>query len=190
MTIRKFKMTSIDHILFSSDSAAADAWFLMLFSIREWTLYHSRSIVLHVKVLSPHNFSTFWHQWPLPTNDHFFPQGQLNIHGLWVGQNMPLWHKNYFEPKTCENRLFFWTPVSIYKQSLPKELNCHKFSPGEFLITREDLLISGEETFASILNGHCHKTITSPIYSPKGPSIFPKSYCFHINAPFPSPFPF
>lgn len=39
--------------------------------------------------------------------------------GVW---NKPLWHKNYIELKV------FGVPEICLKQSLPKELNCHKSS--------------------------------------------------------------
>ena len=86
-------------------------------------------------------------------------------------QNMPLWHKNYFELKAEIPYL----PNSLFLISLPKELkkNSTVINP-----------LTGSSSSAPHPDRLYHKTILSPIYSSKDTIIFPKSHLFSHKGPF------
>lgn len=102
---------------------------------------------------------------------------------------MPLLNKGYFELKTFQNQQMqeetFSEFPSLLKNRCSKKKNSIVINPlPENLIHQGRLtLIRGEEKSVSYLNRLSH-IIISPIYSSKGPFIFPKNHLLCHKWPF------
>lgn len=85
---------------------------------------------------------------------------------------------------------FFFSELIFLKSDLPPktiQLSSVMYPLSQRFTIREERLITKEKSaqirIRNSLNGDCHKTIISPIYSLKGPLIFPKRHWFSQKGP-------
>lgn len=108
----------------------------------------------------------------------------IGITGLpneWV-QNLPQWHKNYFELNTSDyqqmqEEALSKVPILPKNRSSPKkELNCPKFPPLEFYSPGKIASYHRKGKKALYPDRCGHKYIIALIYFPKDSFIFPKCH--------------
>ena len=102
---------------------------------------------------------------------------------------MPLCYIDYFELKAFEiqqmqREIFSELPLSAKRAILQKEINCHKSTPpafhpsGKIDLSQERRLEINTTPRETLL-----QTVKNPIYSSKGPFIFPKNHLLNPTLP-------